>query len=145
MAGRPRLQRFVGYRYGKNGSNVKYHGIAKGLDDLGRDIIARRSGAIEVVQCKRWSIQKTIHEQHVFQLFGTVTAYRIDRPGDPVSGKFVTTTRLSERALQFARQLGLDVAQGYALMLTTPASSATSRRRAKRSTTSPWISSTTAL
>jgi ribonuclease HI len=108
-------ERFIGYEYEADGWKVEYHGIAKGLEDLGRDVIARRDSDIAVVQCKRWSRDKTIHEKHVFQLFGTVTAFRIDNPKANVRGRFVTTTSLSERALEFASVLYLDVDQHYAV------------------------------
>jgi Restriction endonuclease len=107
-------ERFVGYQYEQDGWSVEYHGIARGLEDLGRDVIATRDAEIEVVQCKRWSHDKTIHEKHVFQLFGTVTAFRIDNPSSRVRGRFVTTTSLSERAQEFARILDLDIDDNYA-------------------------------
>jgi hypothetical protein len=107
-------ERYVGYLYERGGYEVAYYGIEKGLEDLGRDVIARRGGAIEVVQCKRWSAEKTIHEKHIFQLFGTVTAFRIDYPNAIVSGRFVTTTRLSDRARAFAERLEMRVDENFA-------------------------------
>lgn len=107
-------ERFVGYQYEADGWKVEYHGIARGLEDLGRDVIARRDTQIAVVQCKRWSREKTIHEKHVFQLFGTVTAFKIDNPTAQIRGRFVTTTSLSPRAREFASALDLDVAESYA-------------------------------
>ena len=73
-------ERYIGYLRERAGYTVTYHGIAEGLDDLGRDLIAERDGTIEVVQCKRWSRRKRIHEKHVFQLFGTVVLARIETP-----------------------------------------------------------------
>lgn len=78
-------------------------------------MIARKGNVIEVTQCKRWSAEKTIHEKHVFQLFGTVTAFRIDNPGAHVTGRFVTTTSLSDRARAFAERLEIKVDEGFAL------------------------------
>jgi Restriction endonuclease len=94
---------------------VSYQGIFKGLEDLGRDVIAERDGEIEVIQCKRWAQHKVIHEKHVFQLFGTVVAMRIERPQAGVRGAFVTTTSLSERAREFARQLEIVVQEQFPL------------------------------
>jgi hypothetical protein len=94
---------------------VTYQGIFKGLEDLGRDFVAERDGEIEVIQCKRWARGKTIHEKHVFQLFGTVVAMRIERPELRVRGTFTTTASLSERALEFARVLEIAVEQGVPL------------------------------
>ena len=107
-------ERYVGYLYEQDGFNVAYYGIEKGLEDLGRDVVAHKDGVIDVVQCKRWSAQKTIHEKHIFQLFGTLTAYRIDNPGSTVSGRFVTTTNLSDRARAFAERLDIRVDEGFA-------------------------------
>jgi hypothetical protein len=107
-------ERYVGYLYENDGYDVAYYGIEKGLEDLGRDVIARKDGRIDVVQCKRWSAERTIHEKHVFQLFGTVTAFRIDNPDSIVSGRFVTTTKLSDRARAFAERLEIRVDEAFA-------------------------------
>jgi hypothetical protein len=99
----------------QDGCTVSYQGIFKGLEDLGRDVIAERDGEIEVIQCKRWAQHKVIHEKHVFQLFGTDVALRIERPQARVRGTFVTTTSLSERAREFARQLDIGVQEQFPL------------------------------
>jgi hypothetical protein len=108
-------ERYVGYLYECEGFEVTYYGIERGLEDLGRDVIARKGHLVEVAQCKRWSSEKTIHEKHVFQLFGTVTAFQIDNPTTHVAGRFVTTTALSERARAFAERLQIKVDEGFAL------------------------------
>ena len=108
-------ERYVGYLREQDGCRVTYHGIAKGLEDLGRDLLAEKGGTIEVIQCKRWAQHKEIHEKHVFQLFGTMTAARIENPGVHVIGTFTTTTWLSERARQFADVLGIRVEENFPL------------------------------
>jgi hypothetical protein len=108
-------ERYIGYLRERAGAGVTYQGIFAGLEDLGRDLLAERGGGIEVIQCKRWSQHKTIHEKHVFQLFGTVVAARIEYPDHQVTGTFVTTTALSERAHEFARQLDIRVEENVAL------------------------------
>lgn len=108
QAGRD-YERYVGYLREAAGARVEYQGIVAGFDDLGRDLLARTGNRLEVVQCKRWAAHRTIHEKHVFQLFGTVTACRIDHPELEVTGTFTTTTRLSERARAFADQLEVRV------------------------------------
>jgi hypothetical protein len=100
---------YIGYLREQAGFRVTYHGILEGLDDLGRDLLASRDHRIEVIQCKRWAQHKTIHEKHVFQLFGTVVAARLENPGSEVIGTFVTTTSLSERARRFADHLEMQV------------------------------------
>jgi hypothetical protein len=108
-------ERYIGYLEEQAGWKVTYQGIFAGLEDLGRDLICERDGRTEVVQCKRWAKRKTIHEKHVFQLFGTVVACRIENPGKEVTGTFTTTTTLSERAHQFADQLGITVDESVPL------------------------------
>jgi hypothetical protein len=102
-------ERYIGFLREQAGFQVTYHGIFKGLDDLGRDLLAERDGVIEVIQCKRWAQGKTIHEKHVFQLLGTVLAARLEHPDKTVRGTFTTTTSLSERAREFARMLDIRV------------------------------------
>lgn len=102
-------ERYIGYLRERAGWAVTYQGIFEGLDDLGRDLLARQGNVIEVIQCKRWAQHKTIHEKHVFQLFGTVVAARIEYPGHDVRGTFTTTTTLSDRAKRFAQELEIRI------------------------------------
>ena len=108
-------ERYVGYLREQEGFAVTYHGIAKGLEDLGRDVLAQRDGALEVIQCKRWAQAKTIHEKHVFQLFGTVTLARIENPALEVTGTFTTTTKLSRTAREVAEYLEIKVEEDFPL------------------------------
>ncbi len=102
-------ERYVGYKMEQDGYAVSYHGIVEGLADLGRDLVCTRSGKVKIIQCKRWSAQKEIHEKHVFQLFGTLTAYKIDHQDDAAEAVLATSTKLSPRARQFARELLIEV------------------------------------
>jgi hypothetical protein len=108
-------ERYIGYLREAAGARVTYQGIFAGLEDLGRDLLSERDGVIEVIQCKRWARHKTIHEKHIFQLFGTVVAARIEYPDRDVTGTFTTTTNLSPRAHQFAEQLDIRVEEGVPL------------------------------
>jgi hypothetical protein len=103
---------YIGYLREQAGFVVTYQGIIKGFEDLGRDLLAEHDGAIEVIQCKRWAQHKEIHEKHIFQLFGTMVAARIENPGKTVTGTFTTTTQLSARAREFARVLDIRVEEG---------------------------------
>ena len=38
---------------------------------MGRDLIVSKEKKLFVIQCKRWAAEKTIHEKHIFQLYGT--------------------------------------------------------------------------
>jgi hypothetical protein len=105
------FERFCGHALEAKQWEVTYHGAIQGINDLGRDLIARKPGKILVVQCKRWSKEKTIHEKHIFQTYGTMVALRIDEPGTDVQGWFVTSTNLSDRARQFADVLGVKITE----------------------------------
>ncbi len=108
-------ERYVGYLREQDGHSVTYHGIFKGLEDLGRDLLAEKDDHIEVIQCKRWAKAKTIHEKHIFQLFGTMVLARMEEPNKKVSGTFTTTTSLSEKARQVADFLGIKVEERFPL------------------------------
>lgn len=108
-------ERYVGYLREQEGCLVTYHGIIKGFEDLGRDILAEQNGRIEVIQCKRWAQRKTIHEKHVFQLFGTMVAAKIEYALKEITGTFVTTTSLSDRAREFADVLDIKVEENFPL------------------------------
>ena len=68
-------ERFIGYNYESLGYDVEFTGAIHGFEDMGRDLIARRGTELRVIQCKYWSQGKTIHEKHIFQLFGSALEY----------------------------------------------------------------------
>lgn len=108
---------YVGYRYEKKGYKVEYYGSINKLEDLGRDLIARRDGTTLIIQCKYWSSKKQIHEKHINQLYGTMMCYCFENnvPVDSVRGLLVTNITLSETARKFAKYLGIEVVENYAL------------------------------
>lgn len=118
-------ERFVGHLYENDGWAVEYHGIVKGLEDLGRDLICTRGNEIHVVQVKCWSKEKLIHEKHIFQLFGTTQLFLMAaenrdlfRPN--VTPRFVTTTSLSPVAKQAAEWLKIEIQESLPLDKTFP-------------------------
>jgi hypothetical protein len=108
-------ERYIGYLREQAGCAVTYHGIFKGLEDLGRDVLAEKDGAIEVIQCKRWAQHKTIHEKHIFQLYGTMVLAKLEQPEKAITGTFTTTTTLSEKAREVADHLEIKVEEGVPL------------------------------
>ena len=108
-------ERYIGYVYETNGYNVYYQGILEGFDDLGRDLICKKGEQTIIVQCKRWSQYKTIHEKHVNQLYGTFIKYSIDYPNEKVGAILYTTTKLSDRAKEFAKYLSIGIAEEFQL------------------------------
>lgn len=112
-------ERYTGYLYESKGYDVKYHGAKEGKKDLGRDLICEKGNEILVVQCKYWSQFKTIHEKHIFQLFGTTFQYKYKLEQENKSKKiraiFHTSTSLSEVARRFAKELNIDVKENIRL------------------------------
>jgi hypothetical protein len=108
-------ERFIGYNYEQLGFKVEYQGILEGLDDLGRDLVVSKE-TVQIIQCKRWSREKEIREKHINQLYGTMVAYGIDHDDDKreIKGVLYTTTRLSDRAKQFAEKLGIQYVENCA-------------------------------
>ena len=107
-------ERYLGYLYECDGWQVEYHGIVKGLEDLGRDLICSKGNEIKIIQAKCWSSAKLIHEKHIFQLFGTTQLYLMNRVkyelfAPSISARFVTTTALSPVARQAAEWLKIEV------------------------------------
>lgn len=124
-------ERYIGYLYEKDGYNTYYQGIEKGLEDLGRDLIAKRKNEVKVIQCKYWAKHKTIHEKHICQLFGTTLKYWVEEKKLNLSNKpefliklgkrnelmgvFITSTGLSDVAKEFANELGIEVKENFPL------------------------------
>ena len=104
------FERYIGYCYEQNGWEVEFIGAIKGLEDMGRDLICRKSGKLQIVQCKYWAAEKTIHEKHIFQLFGSCVQYGIEHNKQPL-GVFVTSCSLSETAKKCASYLGIEVSE----------------------------------
>jgi hypothetical protein len=122
-------ERYIGHLYEIEGFNVCYQGIEAGLEDLGRDLIARKDNQIKVIQCKYWAKHKTIHEKHICQLFGTTLKYWVELKKmklssdreflksllkkDELQGIFITSTILSEVAKEFANELGIEIIESF--------------------------------
>lgn len=113
-------ERYIGYLYEKDGYDVEYHGIFKGFEDLGRDVIAVKGKEIVIIQCKNWSKFKTIYEKHIFQFFGTVFQYRDTNPGKKVRAVFATSTKLSDLARRFSKELNIDLLEDFKMDKTYP-------------------------
>lgn len=119
-------ERYIGYLYEQNGCLVHYFGILEGYEDMGRDLICKKDGRIDIVQCKCWSKEKVIHEKHINQLFGTTVMYWVqqhksdsrglgqffeDMKSGYITPKFITSTELSSTAKKFADALGVKISE----------------------------------
>lgn len=105
-------ERYIGYLCEQHGYSVTYNGARAKLEDMGRDLILRRENDVILVQCKRWASEKVVHENHIFQLAGSVFEYQYQHPQQSVSGVLVTSTTLSEVAQRCAGYLGIQVFSG---------------------------------
>lgn len=107
------FERYIGYLYEMDGYRVEFFGALEGKMDLGRDLIARKKNEVIIIQCKRWSDRKIIHEKHVFQLFGSVFGYEMEHPGSSPKGLLVTTCPLSDTAIAYAGRLNIEYKHNY--------------------------------
>lgn len=99
---------YIGYLYESVGWNINYFGSTKKLEDLGRDLIAKKDSKTEIIQCKYWSNKKQIHEKHIFQLYGTTICYMIENNVyNNITARIVTNIELSETAKIVADYLGI--------------------------------------
>ena len=99
---------YIGYLCEQKGYKVEYTGIIQKLEDMGRDLVATKGNEVLIIQCKNWAQEKTIHEKHIFQLYGTVIMYSLNSMLK-VRGVFITTTKLSPTAKRVAEYLGIIV------------------------------------
>lgn len=106
---------YVGYVYSQQGYTIDYFGSYMGLEDLGRDLIAKKDGKTIIIQCKYWSKDKTIHEKHITQLYGTMASYIIENnlSKKDVSAKLITNIHLSDSAKKMAEYLNVDYTEDF--------------------------------
>lgn len=104
-----KYERYIGYLCEQKGYSVKYNGAVMCKEDMGRDLIVSKGKNVYVVQCKRFALDKEIHENHVFQLLGSVIHLRATQPNKTVTGVFVTSAKLSDIARECADVIGLHV------------------------------------
>lgn len=106
-------ERYVGYIFEQQGYQVEYSGIKKRREDLGRDLIAVKENEIVVIQCKNWAQFKKIHENAIFQFFGTVFQYRQENRGKSIKAVFYCTNELSPLAKNFGKALKIVMEENF--------------------------------
>lgn len=100
---------YCAYILRKKGFFVIEHGIQKGLNDLGIDLIAKQGDTTYIIQCKRYS-NAMVHENTICQLFGTTLKYKIDNQNmfdTNITPLLLTTGELTGTAKEFAHKLGV--------------------------------------
>ncbi len=103
-------ENYIGYIYEHEKKyKVEYFGSLMRLEDLGRDLIAKKDGIVLIIQCKYWSKEKQIHEKHIYQLYGTTISYCIEKNLriEDVTGLLITNITLSDTAKKMANYLGI--------------------------------------
>ena len=106
-------ERYIGYLLECEGYRVSYVGATQGLNDRGRDLIATKKKNGLVIQCKRWSKDKTIHEKHIHQLHGSTAVLSIQNPEITYRAVFITTTELSPEAKKDAALCNIEVIEQF--------------------------------
>lgn len=106
---------YVGYKYSLKGYKVDFYGSYMGLEDLGRDLIAKKDGKTLIIQCKYWSQKKYIHEKHIAQLYGTAICYSLQNNTafETVTPVLITNISLSDMAKKFAEYLSVTAVENY--------------------------------
>lgn len=108
-------ERYVGYRYEASGYKVEYWGATRKKEDMGRDLVATKGKSTLVIQCKRYRAEKEVHENTVFQTYGTAIMYQIEHPEQTVRAVVVTTAKLSGTAKECADYLKIGYREEYPL------------------------------
>ena len=104
---------YIGYLCAQNGYTVHHTGIQLRFEDMGIDLIVfdKKSVNTYLIQCKNWAHESTIHEKHLFQLYGSSVLYKVYNRmfEDNIKPVFVTTTKLSKKAQDVADDLDIEV------------------------------------
>lgn len=100
-------ERYIGFLCEQEGYSVNYFGATAEKADMGRDLILEKGEKVILIQCKRWAHEKTIHENHIFQLAGSTYEYQYSHPEKNVIGAFVTTIDFSPVAVHCAELLNI--------------------------------------
>ena len=101
----------VAFELMSDGFSVDTTGSYLKLEDMGRDIIAQKNEKTYIIQCKYWSADKTIHEKHIFQLYGSAISYALEqnKTAESIIPVFITNIFLSDKAKQVADYLHVRV------------------------------------
>ena len=117
------FEMFCAWYLEQEGYSVERYGIEKGVNDLGRDLIATCSfmsdRKILIIQCKCWNKDREIRENVISQLYGTYFAYIHENEENikkdnieviPVI-MFPQFSRLSDVAKEFCEKLNVRIKQ----------------------------------
>lgn len=83
-----RYERYCGYLLEKDGWEVEYSGIVRGLKDGGIDLRAFREGRMIAAQCKFWERKRKIRSNTISQFIGDLDREIDEHPNLQVIGLF---------------------------------------------------------
>lgn len=108
---------YVGYMYQSGGYDIDYFGSYMKMEDLGRDLIAKKDDTILIIQCKYWSSKKELHENHINQLYGTTICYCLENHLDvsKVKPVLITNIKLTPMAKKMADYLHVSYKESFEL------------------------------
>lgn len=95
-------ERYVGYLKEQMGYLVEYHGIHFKHKDSGIDLICRKNKEILLVQCKRLSQWKEIHEDILNKLRGSLEEFKAKNQEADVTAEVCSTAKFADDALTVA-------------------------------------------
>ena len=104
-------ERYVGHLYENDGHDVTYYGAIKGYSDYGRDLIVKTPTETLIIQTKCWSKRRSVHEKDIYQLFGTMTHFKLTQEDQKRKTRavFYTTSQFTSLAKQAAQVLGVEL------------------------------------
>lgn len=110
-------ERYLGYFYEKQGYDIQFIGIEKGVEDLGQDLICFKGNEVIVIQAKCWAKDKEIRERHIFQLFSTTLLHKMENPNKKAKYTSIlyTTAQLSPLARDIADKLKVKYVEYFSL------------------------------
>lgn len=108
-------ERYIGYCYEQKNFDVTYTGALLGKLDAGRDLITSSNGQTQIIQCKCWGHEKTVHEKHIFQLYGSTVMFQLQNPKAVTRAVFFTTASLSDAAKECADALNVEYYEHFPL------------------------------
>lgn len=110
-------ERYLGYFYEKQGYDIQFIGIEKGVEDLGQDLICSKDNEVIVIQAKCWSRNSEIRERHIFQLFSTTLLHKMENTNKKAKYTSIlyTTAQLSPLARDIANKLKVKYVEHFSL------------------------------
>ncbi|WP_157951832.1 restriction endonuclease [Actinobacillus porcitonsillarum] len=110
-------ERYLGYFYEKQGYDIQFIGIEKGVEDLGQDLICSKGNEVIVIQAKCWAKNREIRERHIFQLFSTTLLHKMENSNKKAKYTSIlyTTAQLSPLARDIADKLKVKYVEYFSL------------------------------